>query len=43
MQLMMSLSGLSLAVLGSFAVYAFWLRKAKRARRRTRVPHYRRA
>ena len=30
MKLLMSLSGLSLAMLGSFAVYAFWLRKAKR-------------
>ena len=33
MKLLMSLSGLSLAMLGSFAVYAFWLRKAKRWRR----------
>ena len=30
MKLVMSLSGLSLAMLGSFAVYAFWFRKAKR-------------
>jgi uncharacterized iron-regulated membrane protein len=34
MKLLMSLSGLSLAMLGSFAVYAFWVRKAKRLRRR---------
>jgi uncharacterized iron-regulated membrane protein len=34
MKLVMSLSGLSLAMLGSFAVYAFWFRKAKRWRRR---------
>lgn len=33
MKLVMSLSGLSLAMLGSFAVYAFWFRKAKRWRR----------
>lgn len=33
MKLLMSLSGLSLAMLGSFAVYAFWFRKAKRWRR----------
>jgi uncharacterized iron-regulated membrane protein len=33
MKLVMSLSGLSLAMLGSFAVYAFWVRKAKRWRR----------
>jgi uncharacterized iron-regulated membrane protein len=30
MKLLMSLSGLSLAMLGSFAVYAFWWRKTKR-------------
>lgn len=34
MRLLMSLSGLSLTILGSFAVYAFWFRKAKRAWRR---------
>lgn len=34
MKLLMSLSGLSLAMLGSFAVYAFWFRKTKRWRRR---------
>ena len=34
MKLLMSLSGLSLTMLGSFAVYAFWFRKAKRWRRR---------
>jgi uncharacterized iron-regulated membrane protein len=33
MRLLMTLSGLSLALLGTFAVYAFWLRKAKRWRR----------
>ncbi|MGN6156083.1 MAG: PepSY-associated TM helix domain-containing protein [Sphingomicrobium sp.] len=37
MKLLMSLSGLSLAMLGSFAVYAFWFRKAKRWRRRSPV------
>jgi len=35
MKLLMTLSGLSLATLGSFAVYAFWFRKAKRWCRRT--------
>ncbi len=30
MKLLMSLSGLSLAMLGTFAVYSFWFRKAKR-------------
>jgi uncharacterized iron-regulated membrane protein len=33
MKVLMSLSGLSLAMLGSFAVYSFWFRKAKRWRR----------
>lgn len=33
MKLLMTSSGLSLFVLGSFAVYAFWWRKAKRRRR----------
>ena len=37
MRLLMSLSGLSLAMLGSFAVYAFWFRKAKRWRRRQKI------
>lgn len=34
MKLLMTLSGLSLAILGSLAVYAFWFRKAKRMRAR---------
>jgi uncharacterized iron-regulated membrane protein len=38
MKLLMSLSGLSLAMLGSFAAYAFWFRKAKRWRRRGQLP-----
>lgn len=38
MKLLMSLSGLSLAMLGGFAAYAFWFRKAKRWRRRGQLP-----
>jgi uncharacterized iron-regulated membrane protein len=34
MKLVMTISGLSLAMLGSFAVYAFWFRQAKRRVRR---------
>lgn len=38
MKLLMSLSGLALAMLGTFAVYSFWLRKAKRRRHRADLP-----
>lgn len=34
MKLLMSLSGLALTLLGSLAVYGFWLRKARQSRRR---------
>jgi uncharacterized iron-regulated membrane protein len=34
MKLLMSLSGLSLTLLGSLAVYGFWLRRVRQSRRK---------